>query len=198
MPAFDNKTKGEATMRFATIVVAAGIGLGCCALADAGAKAGAGADRADADRGAGGWTEAQSLRELPAGIQALLGVGLAPDNGGIADRELHAFDAGMGAVKVSEVSVALRSAPPRRFTVGTFSEGKAVVAVEQGGNPYSVWGLEFREAGGTWEVTRCGWLRSPPRRGPELLEALDAGLPAEGWICPGPGRLTQVRPRPGT
>jgi hypothetical protein len=186
-------------MQFASIVVAAGIGLGCCALADAGAKAGtgAGADRAEADRGAGGWTEAQSLRELPAGIQALLGVGLAPDNGGIADRELQAFDAGVGAVKLSEVSVALKSAPARRFALGTFSDGKAVVAVEQGGTHYSVWGLEFRQVGGTWEVTRCGWLRSRPQRGPELLEALDAGLPAEGWICPGPDRLTQVRQRPG-
>jgi hypothetical protein len=188
-------------MQFASIVVAAGIGLGCCALADAGARAGtgagAGAGRADADPGAGDWTEAHSLRELPAGIQALLGVGLSPDNGGIADRELHAGEADARELKVREVSVALRNAPPRRFAVGTFSEGKAVVAVEQGGNRASVWGLEFRQVGGTWEVTRCGWLRSQPRRGPELLAALDAGLPAEGWICPGPDRLTQVRPPPG-
>jgi hypothetical protein len=182
-------------MQFASIVVAAGIGLGCCALADAGARAGAGAGQAGADRGAGDWTEALSLRELPAGIQALLGVGLAPDNGGIADRELQAGEAGMSAVNVSDV--ALKGSAQRRFAVGTFSDGKAVVAVEQGGSRYSVWGLEFRQVGGTWEVTRCGWLRSRPRRGPELLAALDAGLPAEGWICPGPDRLTQVRQRPG-
>ena len=68
-------------MQFASIVVAAGIGLGCCALADAGARSGeARADRLEAD-----WTEAQSLRELPAGVQALLGVGLG-EEGGIADR----------------------------------------------------------------------------------------------------------------
>jgi hypothetical protein len=190
MPAFNHKTKGD-DMQFASIVVVAGIGLGCCALVDAGARAG----QANSDRGAGDWTEAQSLRELPAGIQALLGVGLSPDDGGIADRELQPGEAGMSAVNVSEV--ALKGTAQRRFAVGTFSDGKAVVAVEQGGNRYSVWGLEFRQVGGTWEVTRCGWLRSRPRRGPELLAALDAGLPAEGWICPGAGRLTQVRQRPG-
>jgi hypothetical protein len=158
-------------MRLASIVAAAGIGIGCCSMASVG--------RAQENTD---WNEAQSLRELPAGIQALLGVGLAPDNGGIVDREFQ---------------LALKSVPKRRFAVGTFSEGKAVVAVEQGGTSYSVWGLEFRQVGDTWEVTRCGWLRSRPRRGPELLAALDAGLPAEGWICPGPDRLTQVRPRPG-
>jgi hypothetical protein len=167
-------------MQFASIVVAAGIGLGFAL-----AGAGAGAGQAGVDRGADDWTEAQSLRELPAGIQALLGVGLAPDNGGIADRE----------PQFSEVT--LKSAPQRRFAVGAFSEGKAVVAVQQGGSRYSVWGLEFRQVGGTWEVTRCGWLRIQPRRGPELLAAFEEGLPAEGWICPGPDRLTQVRQRPG-
>jgi hypothetical protein len=163
-------------MQFASIVAAAGIGIGCCSMASV--------SRAQENNN---WTEAQSLRELPAGIQALLGVGLAPDNGGIVDREFQ----------FNEVNLAFKTVPKRRFAVGTFSDGKAVVAVEQGGSSYSVWGLEFRQVGDTWEVTRCGWLRSRPRRGPELLAALDAGLPAEGWICPGPDRLTQVRPRPG-
>ena len=163
-------------MRLASIVTAAGIGIVCCGVAGAGHA-----------QGDNNWSDAQSLRELPAGIQALLGVGLSPDNGGIADREFHA----------SEVNVAVKYLPRRRFAMGTFSDGKAVVAVEQGGPGYSVWGLEFRQVGDTWEVTRCGWLRSRPRRGPELLAALDAGLPAEGWICPGPDRLTQVRQRPG-
>lgn len=167
-------------MRFASIVGAAGIGIVCCALAGAGQ----GPVSAQEDSN---WIEAQSLRELPAGIQALLGVGLSPDNGGIADREYHA----------DEVNVAVKSVPRRRFAIGTVSDGKAVVAIEQGGGTYSVWGLEFRQVGDTWEVTRCGWLRHRPRRGPDLLAELDAGLPAEGWICPGPGRLPQVRPRPG-
>jgi hypothetical protein len=163
-------------MQFASIVAAAGIGIGCCSMANVG--------RAQESNN---WTEALSLRELPAGIQALLGVGLAPDNGGIADREFQ----------FNEINVAVKAVPKRRFAVGTFSDGRAVVAVEQGGSSYSVWGLEFRQVGDTWEVTRCGWLRKRPRRAPELLAALDAGLPAEGWICPGQERLTQVRPRPG-
>jgi hypothetical protein len=167
-------------MRLASIVGAAAIGIVCCALA--GARGGP-APAQENDN----WTEAQSLRELPAGIQALLGVGLSPDNGGIADREFQA----------SEVNVTVKNVPRRRFALGTFSDGKAVVAVEQGGASYSVWGLEFRQAGDTWEVTRCGWLRHRPRRGTDLLAELDAGLPAEGWICPGPDRQTQVRQRPG-
>ena len=172
-------------MRFASIVVAAGMGIACCGMT------GAGPALAPAQEDAS-WTEAQSLRELPAGIQALLGVGLAPDNGGIADREFQRSEP-----NVSEINVAFKTVPKRRFAVGTFSDGKAVVAIEQGGNSYSVWGLEFRQVGDTWQVTRCNWLRKRPRRAPELLAALDAGLPAEGWICPGQERLTQVRPRPG-
>jgi hypothetical protein len=172
-------------MRIASIVVAAGVGIACCGMTGAGPGPGPAQEEND-------WTEAQSLRELPAGIQALLGVGLAPDNGGIADREFQ-----FSEMNVREGHVAFKTVPKRRFAVGTFSDGKAVVAVEQGGTSYSVWGLEFRQVGDTWEVTRCGWLRKRPRRGPELLAALDAGLPAEGWICPGPDRLTQVRPRPG-
>jgi hypothetical protein len=163
-------------MQFASIVVAAGIGIGCCGLADNG--------RAEENSS---WIEAQSLRELPAGIQALLGVGLAPDNGGIADRE----------VRFNETDAVLKTIPSRRFAIGTFSDGKAVVAVEQGMSASSVWGLEFRQVGETWEVTRCGWLRNRPRRGEELLAAVATGLPAEGWICPGPERLTQVKQRPG-
>jgi hypothetical protein len=171
---------GGQGMRFASIVVVAGIGIACCGMTGAGSDTGSAQENSN-------WIEAQSLRELPAGIQALLGVGLAPDNGGIEDRELH----------MNEVSVAIKSVPKRRFAVGTFNNGKAVVAIEQGGTSYSVWGLEFQQVGDTWEVTRCGWLRQRPRRGAELMAALDAGLPAEGWICPGPDRLTQVRQRPG-
>jgi hypothetical protein len=167
-------------MRLASIVVAAGIGIVCCGIAGAGSSPGSAQENSN-------WIEAQSLRELPAGIQALLGVGLAPDDGGIADREWLA----------NEVNVAVKAVPRRRFAVGTFNEGRAVVAIEQGGASYSVWGLEFRQVGDTWEVTRCGWLRQRPRHGAELPAALDAGLPAEGWICPGPDRLTQVRQRSG-
>jgi hypothetical protein len=172
---------GGQGMRLTSIVAAAGIVFTCCALA------GAGGAPAPAQENSN-WIEAQSLRELPAGIQAPLGVGLDPDNGGIADRD---------ELRLNEVNVAVKAVPRRRFAVGTFSDGKAVVAIEQGGTSNSVWGLEFRQVGDTWEVTRCDWLRQRPRRAAELLAALDAGLPAEGWICPGPDRLTQVRQRPG-
>jgi hypothetical protein len=60
-------------MQFASIVAAAGIGLGCC-----NAAIGQGEQSM--------WQEAQSLRELPPGIQVLLGVGLGAHDGGIADR----------------------------------------------------------------------------------------------------------------
>ncbi|MGJ7915723.1 hypothetical protein ACI48D_09640 [Massilia sp. LXY-6] len=148
-------------MQFASIVVAAGIGIGCCALADA---------DANADRSRGDWTEAQSLRELPAGVQVLLGVGLSPHDGGIADRgenfnSSDVWSAGMP--------------PVRRFVLGLVSGDKALVALEQGGRAHQFKAVEFRQAGTTWEPVRCVATRALPHRGAELLESVAANRPPE-------------------
>src|SRR4051812_33584743 len=107
---FRTRTPEEMRMQFAS-VVAAVIGIACCSPASAGDV----------------WVEAQSVRELPAGIQALLGVGLG-EQGGIADRgdRFNASDA---------VGTGL---PQRRFALGAVNGDTAVVAVEQGGRGYSV------------------------------------------------------------
>jgi hypothetical protein len=170
-------------MQFASIMVAAGIGLGCCALADAGAGAGAG--RPDADRGAADWAEAQSLRELPAGIQALLGVGLG-EEGGIADRG-DRFNAG---------DVLGSGLPRRRFALGAVNGDTAVVAVEQGGRGYHVETMEFRRAGATWEPVRCTVGLAPPRRSEELLESMVARRSAAPGNCPLPGFHAEPMPAP--
>jgi hypothetical protein len=185
-------------MQFASIVVAAGIGLSCCALADAGSRSGeARADRIEAD-----WTEAQSLRELPAGVQALLGVGLGED-GGIADR----------GDRFNASDVLGSGLPQRRFALGAVNGDTAVVAVEQGGRGYHVQTMEFRQVGATWEPVRCTLGIQPPRRSAELLENIAARRPAAPDACqlPGfhpdpmpattavsaPGVQPRLRPRPG-
>jgi hypothetical protein len=179
MPAFDGKNHEEAGMQFASIVVAAGIGLGCCALADAGSRSGeARADRIEAE-----WTEAQSLRELPAGVQALLGVGLG-EEGGIADRgdRFNASDVTGGGL------------PQRRFALGAVNGDTAVVAVEQGGRGYQVQTMEFRQVGATWEPVRCTLGIAPPRRSAELLENIAARKAAAPGACQLPG----FHPEPAT
>ncbi|WP_322404072.1 hypothetical protein [Massilia luteola] len=135
-------------MRFVTMVVLAGIGLGCCTRADAGGQA-----------EQGEWTEAQSLRELPAGIQALLGVGLGAD--GIADRGEDFNEGDLGADNM----------PTRRFALGIVNGDTALVAVEQGGRAYAVRAVEFRQAGTTWDAVRCASMNELPRRGAELADA---------------------------
>jgi hypothetical protein len=160
-------------MQFASIVVAAGIGIGCCGVADAG-KA----------RDDDNWIEAQSLRELPAGVQALLGVGLGPADGGIADREAS-FNA---------TDVELEDVPSRRFALGIVNGDKAVVALERGGRGYAVQAVEFRQVGTTWEAARCGWLRVLPRRGADLRAAFAAPHPQEGWSCRYHGILPTAAP----
>lgn len=166
-------------MQFASIVVAAGIGLSCCALADAGSRSGeARADRIEAD-----WTEAQSLRELPAGVQALLGVGLG-EEGGIADRGTS-FNSG---------DVLGGGLPQRRFALGAVNGDTAVVAVEQGGRGYQVQTMEFRQVGATWEPVRCTVGIEPPRRSAELLENIAARRPAAPGTCKLPG----FHPEPAT
>jgi hypothetical protein len=137
-------------MRFVRVVVAAGIGIGCCNVA-------AGQDVP------ANWVEAQSLRELPPGIQVLLGVGLGADDGGIADR---------GEAFTSGDAVTPASPPQRRFALGLVNGDTALIAVEQGGRGYSVATLEFKLAGSAWAPVRCATIGSTvPRRGNELLEA---------------------------
>jgi hypothetical protein len=174
-------------MRFATMVMLAGIGLGCCTLAHAGGQA-----------EQGGWTEAQSLRELPAGIQALLGVGLGAD--GIADRD---EDFNEGDLRADNM-------PTRRFALGIVNGDTALVAVEQGGGAYAVSAVEFKQAGSTWDAVRCASMDELPRHGAELAGAFsghhagpcrDLGMrtpqPA-GRAVGAPATLqTRVRPRPG-
>lgn len=171
-------------MQFTSIVVAAGIGLGCCALADAGARAGAGSGagsgtgsgQAGASRSAGDWVEAHSLRELPAGIQALLGVGLGED-GGIADRgaSFNASDVVGGGL------------PRHRFVLGAVNGDTAVVAVEQGGRGYRVETMEFKQVGATWEPVRCAVGAEPPQRSAELLNGIAAPRAASPGTCRLPG-----------
>jgi len=153
-------------MQFASIVAAAGLAIGCCALAD----------RANADRLQSDWTEAQSLRELPAGVQVLLGVGLSPHDGGIADRG-ESFNAG---------DVWTDGMPPaRRFVLGLVSGDKALVALEQGGRAHQFKAVEFRQSGTTWEPVRCVSTRAMPHRGAELLESVGANRPPEACSLAG-------------
>jgi hypothetical protein len=174
-------------MQFAPMVMLAGIGLGCCTLARAGGQA-----------EQGGWTEAQSLRELPAGIQALLGVGLGAD--GIADR---GEDFNEGDLRADNM-------PARRFALGIVNGDTAMVAVEQGGRAYSVRAVEFKQAGATWDAVRCASMNELPRRGAELADVFsrhagpcrDLGMrmtpPSAGPAAGTPAAVhTRVRPRPG-
>jgi hypothetical protein len=177
-------------MQLATMMVLAGIGLGCCTFAHAGGQA-------EQD----GWTEAQSLRELPAGIQALLGVGLGAD--GIADR---GEDFNEGDLRADNM-------PTRRFALAIVNGDTALVAVEQGGRVYAVRAVEFRQAGATWDAVRCAPLIALPRRGADLADAFDGrhgghpgpcrdvGMrltPPIGVAPAGPGAVqARVRLRPG-
>ena len=178
-------------MRFLTMVLAAGIGLGSGLGSGALAQAGGQAEQ-------GGWTEARSLRELPAGIQALLGVGLGI--AGIADR----------GGDFNETDAIDDSMPRRRFVLGIVNGGTALVALEQGGRVYAVRAVEFRQEGSTWEAVRCAPLDTVPLRGTELVGALSgkhAGPCGAGGIrtddadaaptVAAPVLPARVRPRPG-
>jgi hypothetical protein len=145
-------------MQFASIVATAGLAIGCCALAG----------QAKADRIQGDWTEAQSLRELPAGVQVLLGVGLSPHDGGIADRGENFNASDMWADGMP---------PTRRFVLGLVSGDKALVALEQGGRAHQYKAVEFRQSGTTWEPVRCVSTRGVPHHGAELLESVAANQP---------------------
>ncbi|MCS0616284.1 hypothetical protein NX783_26440 [Massilia kyonggiensis] len=146
----------------------------------------------------GGWTEARSLRELPAGIQALLGVGLGL--AGIADR----------GADFNETDAIDDSMPRRRFVLGVVNGGTAMVALEQGGRVYAVRAVEFRQAGATWDAVRCAPMESVPRRSTELVGALSGkqagpcggvGIRADDAnpapTAAAPVLPARVRPRPG-
>lgn len=180
-------------MRFVTMVLVAGIGLGSGPGSGAPAQAGGQMEQ-------GGWTEARSLRELPAGIQALLGVGLGL--AGIADR----------GGDFNETDAIDDSMPRRRFVLGVVNGGTAMVALEQGGRVYSVRAVEFRQAGATWDAVRCAPMESVPRRSTELVGALsgkhagpcavgiradEAAAAPTGPTTAAPVLPVRVRPRPG-
>jgi len=174
-------------MRFVTMMVAAGIGCGAGALAQAGGQV-----------EQGGWTEAQSLRELPAGIQALLGVGLGL--AGTADR----------GETFNETDAIDDSKPRRRFVLGVVNGGTAMVALEQGGRVYAVRAVEFRQAGATWDAVRCAQMDALPQRGTELVGVLSrknagpcgdfgirTGEPDPSPAAAAPVLPVRVRSRPG-
>jgi hypothetical protein len=155
-------------MQFASIVAAAGIGLGCC-----NAAIGQGEQSM--------WQEAQSLRELPPGIQVLLGVGLGAHDGGIADRG-EAFNSGDAVTPASP--------PQRRFALGLVNGDTALIAVEQGGRSYAVAALEFKQTGTTWAPVRCAFTGTlVPHRGNELLEAFAAHPAHNPLACRFPGAV---------
>jgi len=183
-------SRQQIRMQFATMVMLAGIGFGGCTLAQAAGQAAA--------TGLGSWTEAQSLRELPAGIQALLGVGLGAD--GIADR---GEDFNTSDVRADNM-------PTRRFALAVVHGDTAMVAVEQGGRAYAVNAVEFRQAGVVWDAVRCAPLNELPRRGTELVDAFTGRHAGHSGSCqgygvhslqPAPAVLSTtpvaVRPRPG-
>lgn len=171
------------------------IALGVVLAACIGLAAGARAQACDGDAVVM-WDEAQSLRELPAGIQALLGVGLGAA-GGIADR----------GDRFNASDVAGDNLPMRRFALAILQSDTAVVALEQGGRGYSVRTVEFHLTGSTWEAVRCAGRRDVPQRGADLLDALavhphDATLPCRGNGAPlesNDGRMAVDKPaRTGT
>lgn len=150
-----------------TIGLAAMLAICGCALA-----AGQGNDRQ------AGWTSVQSLRDLPAGVQVLLGVGLAPDDG-IADK----------GEPYNDSDVLLENSPPgRRFALGLLRGDAAIVAVEQGGRGRSVTAVEFRQNGSTWTPVRCSFIGAvTPHRADELLALLDANPGHRAAACRLPG-----------
>jgi hypothetical protein len=167
-------------MPFTTILLVAAMLLGWCAAVPAFAQG------PDAE-----WTEAHSLRELPAGVQVLLGVGLAPNEGGIADRG-EPFNPG---------DLTAPNLPLRRFALAMVGSTRVLVALERGGHGYAVQTAEFRRRGPTWEMVRCTGLAEAPRHGTELLDAFAARAALHGEPCslagPAPEPASVLRPQPG-
>jgi hypothetical protein len=183
-------------MRFVTIVALAVVGLGFGLRIGLGSGLRIGPLAQAAGQGEQvSWTEAQSLRELPAGIQALLGVGLGL--AGIADR----------GETFNETDVTDDSMPRRRFVLAVLSGDTAMVALEQGGRMYSVRAVEFRQDGATWNAVHCAYMNVLPRRGTELVGVLSGknaqpcggfGIRAgEADPAAAPVLPARVRPRPG-
>jgi hypothetical protein len=167
----DKKRQGD-NMRFGSILVATVVAAGSAVLSyDASAQP------LDAP-----WVEAQSLRELPAGVQVLLGVGLPAREDGIADR---GENYNPGDVIVDD------TIPGRRFVLGVVSGDSVVVAVERGGRGSSVQTLEFKQVGTTWAAARCVTTFAVPHHGNELLDALAHPQPNLG-SCRLPAQMTLV------
>ena len=146
-------------MRFRSMMLAVGLVFGVCGAA--------------AQPGERHWDEAQSLRELPVGVQVLLGVGLAPADGGIADR-YQPYNFG-DAIR--------RDEPRRHFAFGLVDGDTALVAVDLGGRASSVQAVEFRRTGVTWEPVRCA-VRVGRRETPKaLLMAFAAHVDADNTAC---------------
>lgn len=179
-------------MRRTGIMLAVSIALGW-------GSVGAAAER----KGEDSWVESRSLRELPAGIQVLLGVGLPPmselpRNDGIADRG-EAFNSG---------DVIVEALPMRRFAFGLVDGDTAMVAVERGGRAYWVQALEFRRRAELWELVRCVRSGTVPQRAADLravftaqpafgMQACDPSGAAKRAAAAVAGAAQRLRPRPG-
>jgi hypothetical protein len=172
-------------------MLAVSIALGWCGAADAAGRP-----------GEDNWVESRSLRELPAGIQVLLGVGLPPmsdamRNDGIADSG-QPFNSG---------DVIAQALPMRRFAFGLVDGDTALVAVERGGRAYWVQTVEFKRRAELWEVVRCARSGTVPRRAAELRAVfmVQAAFGTESCDLPGlpgaaaavAGAAQRLRPRPG-
>ncbi|HEU5436853.1 MAG TPA: hypothetical protein VFU95_10580 [Telluria sp.] len=110
------------------------------------------------------WTEAGSLAELPAGVQASLGAAKSFDDGGIADR----------GGKFNPGCILTKGEARRRFVRGAFNANTVVVLVESGGRGHSYTTLEWRLNGTQWEA----WPRRPAFGRPKSLQELLQVQPA--------------------
>jgi hypothetical protein len=106
------------------------------------------------------WTEARSLAELPAGVQANLGAGKPFEEGGIADR----------GGKFNPSCIATKGEARRRFVLGAFNANTVVVLVESGGRAHSYNTLEWRLNGTEWEARPRWPAFGRPKSVQELLQ----------------------------
>lgn len=98
---------------------------------------------------AGAWTQAASLKDLPAAVQQQLGVGNADD--AIADRG-QPFNAGC---------VGMDNTPRKRFLLGAVSGDVVVVGVEFGGIALHSQSIAFRRSGQLWVRAETRQLSGP-------------------------------------
>lgn len=98
---------------------------------------------------AGAWTEAASLKDLPAAVQQQLGVG-NPDDA-IADRG-ERFNGGC---------VLVDRTPRKRFLLGAVTGDIVVVGVEFGGIALHAQSIVFRRSGQAWVRAETRHLSRP-------------------------------------